>query len=545
MPGMHAQSRRTVIIAAGLIAAVLAAAGALALRLSGNEGVVLTGQSAYTEGVSGTWQRVNPLFASANAVDADLSRLVFSGLVRVGADGQVIADLAGLPQVSDDDRTYTFKLRKGLAWHDGQSLTSRDAAFTIRVLTDPDFAGDQTLAEGWRGATVETPDDLTFVVHLRQPSAPFLARSATVGIVPEHLLGGTPVRELRDAPFNASPIGSGPYRVDSLDSREARLAAYDQYHLGRPGVARLTLRFYTDDASATRALQSGDIRALFVRGTASAGQVSDLQHVKDTQVAEFQQSSQVILYLNTANTLFRDQNVRRALSIGIDRGAIVAQELNGAGTASSSPVAPRTWPYEKEYDVVTPNLTQARQLLESAGWQPSATTGILTRAGQEFRFTIRVDNDPVRFAIANDIARQLDTLGIRAAVASTTFTVLNIDYLVPRKYEAALATWDQGPDPDLYFGWHSSQLGSAGLNLANFEDPVTDELIAQGRTSNDLETRKDSYRQLQEIWQELVPGVIVAYPHAVYAHPDGLEHLSDGVLFDGASRFFDVQRWRQ
>lgn len=545
MPSTHAHSRRTVIIAASLVAAVLAAAGALALRLTGNEGVVLVNQPAYVEGVSGTWQRVNPLFGGANPVDADLSRLVFSGLVRIGADGSVQPDLADLPEVSDEDRTYTFRLRRNLQWHDGQPLTARDVAFTVRVLTSPDFAGDQTLAEGWRGAVVETPDDQTVVVRLRQASAPFLARSATVGILPEHLVGTVPVRELEDAPFNASPVGSGPYRVESLDSREGRLVAYERYHLGQPSITRLTLKFYTDDASATRALQSGDVRALFLRGSLSEGQLSDVQKVKDTAVAQFRQANQIVLYLNTQTTFFRDERVRRAISLTIDRDAIVQKELLGAGTASASPVTPGTWAYVEEYDGTVPNLSEARQLLEQAGWLPSPGTGILAREGREFRFTIRVDNDPVRFAIANDIARQLDTLGIRATVASTTFTVLNLDYLVPRKYEAALAIWDQGPDPDLYFGWHSSQQGAAGLNLANFEDPVVDELIAQGRTTNDREIRLDSYRQLQEVWQDLVPGIIVAYPHSVYAYPDGLKNLAEGVLYDGGSRFLDIQEWER
>jgi peptide/nickel transport system substrate-binding protein len=545
MPPSTAHPRRTVILAATFVVAVLAVAGAFALRLSGNQSVVLTGGSSYTEGVSGTWQRVNPLFATANEVDADLSQLVFSGLVRLAPDGRVIADLADVPQVSDEGRTYTFKLRKGLTWHDGQPVTSRDVEFTVRTLTSGDFSGDQSLAEGWRGAEVETPDDQTFIVHLKQPSAPFLARSATIGILPEHLLGGVAVRDMEDTPFNAAPVGTGPYKVESLDSREARLVANPNYHLGKPGVEQLTLRFYTDDASATRALQSGDVRGLLLRGSVSQGQLTDLQKVKDTKVDQFERSTQVLMYLNTTNTLFRDQRVRQAISLGLNRGEIVDKEFLGAATASVSPIAPQTWAYAKEYDTTDQNVSRARQLLQDAGWQASATNGILTREGQEFRFTIRVDNDPVRFAIASDIATQLSTLGIRASVASTTFTVLNLDYLVPRRYEAAIATWEQGPDPDPYFGWHSSQMGTAGLNLANFEDPVTDELIAKGRTSNDIEVRKDSYKQFQEIWQDLAPGIVIAYPHAVYAHADGLKNITTGVLFSGAMRFADVQKWRQ
>ncbi|MGE0600442.1 MAG: ABC transporter substrate-binding protein [Dehalococcoidia bacterium] len=545
MPGEHAQSRRTVILAIVLVVAVAAAAGALALRVSGNGGSVLSNQSSYTEGVPGTWQRVNPLFANANEVDADLSELIFSGLVRTGADGSVISDLASVPEISDEGRTYTFKLRDNLRWHDGEPVTSRDVLFTVRVVTDGDFSGDQTLAEGWRGADVEAPDERTFVVHLRQPSAPFLARSATMGILPEHLLGSVPVKDLKDAPFNAAPVGTGAYRVEALDSREARLVAYDRYHLGKPGIQRLVLRFYADDASAIRALQAGDVGGMFIANSPTQGQLSDLNSVKDTTTLQLQRSTQVLLYLNTSNTLFRDQRVRQAISFGVDRAEIVEKEFVGAATASSSPIAPQTWAYSPEYDATDQNLSQARVLLADAGWVPSPSTGILAKDGQEFRFTIRVDNDPIRFAIANDISEQLNTLGIRASVSSTTFTVLHLDYLVPRRYEAALAVWDQGPDPDPYFGWHSSQMGTAGLNLANFEDPVTDELISKGRQSTDIEVRKDSYRQFQEIWQELVPGIVLAYPHSAYAFPDALKNVSNGVLFASALRFADVQKWRR
>jgi ABC-type transport system substrate-binding protein len=72
-----------------------------------------------------------------------------------------------------------------------------------------------------------------------------------------------------------------------------------------------------------------------------------------------------------------------------------------------------------------------------------------------------------------------------------------------------------------------------------------DQLITEGRTSSDLEIRKDSYRQFQEVWQDLVPGVVIAYPHAVYAHSEAVKDISNVILFTSASRFTDVQKWRR
>ena len=154
MPQAGAHSRRTVILAASLAIAVAAAAGALALRALGDDGVVLVEGDSYTEGVAGTYQRVNPLYGTMNEVDAGLVALVYAGLVRLAPDGRVIGDMAELPEISADGREYTFRLRQNARWHDGEPVTSGDVAFTIRNITDPDYRGDPALAEGWLGVGV-------------------------------------------------------------------------------------------------------------------------------------------------------------------------------------------------------------------------------------------------------------------------------------------------------------------------------------------------------------------------------------------------------
>ena len=118
---------------------------------------MLGGQSTYIEGVAGTAQRVNPLFASSNEVDEDLVQLVFAGLLRVSPDGTLAPDLAALPDVSADGKTYTFHVRTDANWQDGAPITSRDVAFTVKALTDPGFRGDPALAEAWAGVDVQTP----------------------------------------------------------------------------------------------------------------------------------------------------------------------------------------------------------------------------------------------------------------------------------------------------------------------------------------------------------------------------------------------------
>jgi peptide/nickel transport system substrate-binding protein len=540
----RARSRLTFVIVSSVVVAMLAAGVALGLRVSGNDQVVLPREITYSEAVAGTWQRVNPLFVNANEVDADLSALVFSGLVRISKDGKVIPDLAvALPEVGEAGKTYTFRIRANARWHDGQPVTSRDVAYTVRLLQDPDF-DDATMAEGWNGVTVETPDNLTVIIRLRQASAPFLARSATVGILPEHLLGGKGAQALEADPFNARPVGSGPYRLESLDARSATLVANPSYHLGRPAINRIVLRFYPDEAQAIRAFVAGETDGIYLRGPRSRSELDEVRGVSGTTFGVATRPVLAILYLNNANAMFRDERVRRAVSLVLDRGALVETVYHGVGSATASPVVPGTWAHDATLDATAVNLTEARQLLREVGWVPHPTTGILAREGQEFRFTIRTDDAPDRVALAKAVARQLEPLGIRATVASTTFSVLRRDFLQERRYEAAVVMWDQGPDPDLYFGWHSSQLGAAGLNLANFEDAVMDELIARGRTSHDPEVRRDAYRQVQEVWQGIQPSVVLLATGAVVVRPGWLDEAEPGVFFTSASRFTDVHRWQ-
>ena len=540
-------SRVRLLAGAGVVVIAAAIAFGLWRATSGNDAstVPVAALPGYTEGLAGAWQRINPLFATTNDVDADLSSLVFSGLLRIGPDGQVGPDLAdALPDVADEGRTYTFHLRKGLTWQDGAPLTSSDVSFTVKKLVESDFRGDPALAESWVSVVVETPDPSTIVLRLRQPSAPFLARNATIGILPEHLLGSLTAAALFEAPYNTAPVGSGPYKIQTIDNRGAVLVANGRYHFGKPAIETMRIRFYSDYPSAVRAVASGELQGLVIQDPLTDAQQTELAKIKGIVVAPYERSAYLVLYLNNDQAaFFEDPHVRRAISLGIDRRAIVKAALEGGATASSSAVAPGNWAYRKEYDHTSPDIEAARKLLADAGWKLPPATGVLTREGQEFRFTIRTDNDQRRVAVAGEIARQLEQLGIRATVASTTFSVLRRDFLQTRTYEAAVAGWDQGADPDPYFGWHSSQLGAGGLNLANFQDVVVDELIGKARTTDDVVVRKDLYKQFQEKWDALTPSVVIAYPQAFYVHSDTIKGITPGILSASSQRFYDVQKW--
>ena len=502
-------------------------------------------RNVYTEGVVGAWQRINPLFAADNPADQDLSRLVFAGLLRVGEDGRLLPDLAPLPEVGEDGRTYTFRLHRALRWHDGAPVRSLDVAFTIEHILAPDFQGDPRLQEAWSGVEVRTPDLRTIVIRLPAQNAGFLARFATVGILPEHLLQGLDGAALFDAPFNARPVGAGPFRLDSITSLEATLSANPSYHLGRPHIDVFSVRFLPDFASAGHALEQGEIDGIFLRQDLSQAQLDSLDAIEGFAYEDLQRAVSLVLYLNNGQAAyFLDRRVRAAISLALDRQTLVESALLGLATASSSAIPPGTWAYAPSLDSPPSDAEAAVDLLAQAGWHRSPTKGVLVRQGSEFRLTIRTDNDPLHLALAREVARQLEPIGIRATVASTSFTVLHRDFLAPRTYDAALAGWDQGPDPDPYLAWHSSQVVHPGGNVANYGSIVIDALLERGRTTSNVLIRLDAYRQIQELWQREAPSVVLAYPRIRYVRSVAVTSPPFGVLFTPADRFLNVHLWR-
>ncbi|MDP3766754.1 MAG: ABC transporter substrate-binding protein [Dehalococcoidia bacterium] len=300
---------------------------------------------SYVEGVAGEPSVVNPLFAGFNEVDRDLTSLVFSGLVRLGPKGEVQPDLADEPVVTPDGLTYIFELHPGLTWHDRQPLEADDVAFTIAMIQDPEFQGDPVLAELFQDVQVEVQDVRTISMTLPQAFAPFLARGATVGILPEHLLGGLSASELGDAAFNEQPVGTGPFRLVDLAPTGAVLEPFEAYQLDPPFLQRLELRFYRDDAALLNALQEEEVDgALFRPGlgeAAIAGLDDDSRWVRRSLHA----TTYSLVYLNPQVPAFDNSLVRRALQHGLDRQALIDEVLDGQALLLDSPIARDLWAY--------------------------------------------------------------------------------------------------------------------------------------------------------------------------------------------------------
>jgi len=194
------------------VAMALAVIGVLGLAASGVqtffEEVPREG-GLYREAVVGAPQLINPLYAPANEVDTDISRLIFSGLLRYDEHGVLVPDVALSYEINEEQTEYTFLLRSDAIWHDGTPLTINDVLFTYGAIQDPVYASP--LRVSFQGVTIAALDDTRIQFVLEKPFAPFLG-SLTAGIIPEHIWANIDPRNARLSPFNLKPVGSGPFQ---------------------------------------------------------------------------------------------------------------------------------------------------------------------------------------------------------------------------------------------------------------------------------------------------------------------------------------------
>jgi peptide/nickel transport system substrate-binding protein len=313
-----------------LILGFVALAPAVGLLLLVLSTAPMTVSDTYVEAIADEPPLLNPVLAPYTQARQDVLPLVFAGLVRADAEGNVSPDLAERWTVSDDGREYLVALRPGLTWHDGEPLTAEDVAFTVRLIQAADHQGSQDLAELWRGVVVEVVDSATVRFRLPSPLASF-AEHLTLGLLPRHALEGVTASALPLHEFNRAPVGSGPYRVASLDPDQIALERYPDYHGVPPRLARIELRIFAERNAALDALLGGRVDGL---GDLRVEEVRRLETSPGVAIYSLPERAKVaLLTMNVQAPILDQPPVRQAIARAIDRDRLIEDALAGPGRA--------------------------------------------------------------------------------------------------------------------------------------------------------------------------------------------------------------------
>ena len=502
------------------------------------------------EAVVGRVATLNPVFAVSD-VEVDVSRLVHAGLTRIDADGHIAPSLASRWTISDDALLYTFELRQDARWHDGQPVSARDVVFTAGVASDPTIPTEKNpLAAAWALAEVIAIDDRTVQLRLDEPYSPLLDAS-TMGLLPEHILGGVPPAALpRHAFSTREPIGAGAWRVDipgGLSDLSIRLLRFDEHWDATertPYLDAIVLRTFATPEDAWEAL--GRREAQLMCGL-SAATVEGLG--EDVQEISAVRADYTLVFLNPSEVLFQDLVVRQALSLSIDRAALIAAPdvLGGFGVVAASPIAPGTWAHSKDVEPQRHDPAEAARILDDAGWIDSDDDGVRDRDGKSLRFVLDTYDEPLLRSLAERLQNGWTAIGVGMTIRAQPQPNM-VRALSDRAFEAALfrlsSRFAYSPDP--YPLWHGSQ-AIDGQNFAGYADPAADAVMVELRHAPPEEsaTRYAMYARFQRLFAEQVPALVLYHPAYTCAKVDptlGGVQLPSSVV-EPADRYATIGEW--
>lgn len=504
---------------------------------------------SYTEGLVGSFQRLNPLLDTYNAADRDIDRLIYSRLIRFDDRGNPSGDLAETWGISQDGTIYNFQLRSGVKWHDGQPLTTADVVFTIEMMKAGGDAVPEDLKTFWDTVEVVVLDETVMQFLLPEPFAPFLDY-LSFGVLPEHILGGMSFDEIVDAEFNLQPVGSGPYRVERLIVENSQiqgvvLQAYEGYYGQQPYIPSLIFRYYPDSASAFQAYQEGTVQGV--------SQIT--QDVLPAALAEADLSlytsrepelSMVLFNLKDAQASFlADKDVRRALYLGINRQAIIDRILQGQAILANGPIFPGTWAYYDGIEALTYEPDNSLTLLKKAGYILAEDGDVVRKKGDvALALTLIHPDSPLHTAIARQIADDWQKLGVSVTLEAMSYDQLLAERLTPRSYQAALVDLNlsRSPDPDPYPFWDQLQ-ATNGQNYSQWDNRFVSEYLEQARVTIDQAERARLYRNFQVIFSEELPSLPLFYPVTTYGISREVQGVRIGPLFDTSDRFNTQLEW--
>ena len=496
----------------------------------------------YAEAVEGPLNTLNPIFAQSSAEEA-VGELVFSRLLTYDSTGHLNYDLAEDMSLSEDQKTYTLRIRPDAQWSDGLSVRARDVVFTVNLLKNP---ATRSTLQGWDTVTVRAVDDRTVSFELPGVYAAFPHALRYLPILPEHLLRSVEPANLRESSFSTNPTGSGPFAfrlLQDINASDGRKVVYltqnDRYYGGAAKLDRMQLHVYANTDAIARALRTGEVNAASDLSVLAAQELN-----ANRFVAEYKPiNSGVYALLNTASGVLSDVKVRQALQVGTDTAAI--REALGR-------VVPELYlPFIKGQltgDVPGApayNTAEAARLLDEAGWRLDGATRI--KDGQPLTLSVVTTKNPDYEKVLEVLALQWRGLGVSVttSIVDPNDSSQNVarEVFQPRRYDVLLYRLTIGGDPDVYAYWHGSQ-ASDGLNFSNYKNSISDDALESARARTEGDLRNAKYLTFARQWLSDVPAIGLYQATAQYVHTPSVHAIpQDDVLVSEADRYNQVLYW--
>lgn len=500
----------------------------------------------YTEGIIGEPLYVNPILSQSNEVDSALSNLIFSSLLKYNEKANLVNDIAESYEISDDKKTYTFKIKQGILWHDGQELDANDIYFTIKLMQDSAFKS--SLRGNWEKIKPEVIDNYTIKFELEKPFVAFL-NNLTFGILPEHIFGEIPADKFLISDLNLKPIGSGPFvfsnfKKDDQDNIISyQLIANKKYYNQVPFLEKINFNFYSNDEELMTAFTNKEINGF---GFSSYEMLDKFQDRKDSNIKSLRMPRYFALFFNQIKSIpLADKNVRKALQYATNKQEIIEQVFYSQATEVSGPILNEFGDFHSnpEIEKINYDPEKAKEILEEAGWK-TGDDGIREKNDEKLSISIVTTTWIDLQQTAELLKNQWEPLGIKVEISNASISEFQQNFVRPRDYESLLFGQEYfGNEPDPYPFWHSNEKKDPGKNIAVYENKDVDKLLEETREIHDTDKRQGSYNKFEKIVIDDAPALFLYSPNYVYVINKKINGIETESIVRPPFRFSDTNEW--
>lgn len=503
-------------------------------------------KGVYTEGLINDKPTIlNPLFTDFSDSNREISGLIFSGLVKYDPRSKTFVDDLAHLTLSEDKKTYRFTLKDKVLWQDEEPLTIDDVYFTYHdLIQNPDFQNPIVRAN-FEGVEIKKVDDKNITFTLDKPNS-FFITNVNIGILPQHLLKDTPVKDLLSNSFNLKPIGSGAYKADTTletqnDGREKiTLTLFDSYYGPKPKIKMIHLVVFP--TAEQLAKEAGTLNII---PKASQEIVNQLNTGRFTWTP-YELPQYTAIFLNMDSAILKNDKVRLALQKAIDKQELLKLFQNK--TAIDTPLlelSQSDWIYKPSKDEANGALFDSGYKLDKTSKEPlrkdakgnTLKLKLLVRAYDEGSPLADETNKLVTFLV-----NSWKTIGIQVEPQFEDTNGFN-ERLKKRDYDLLLAGQSLGYNLDTFAFWHSSQASANGLNLSNYKSFAADSLIERIRNTFDNQTKEQLLKDLGGVISNDIPAIFLFRPQYLFGNDQKVKGIELKNLDYPSDRFAHMEEW--
>ncbi|EGQ3947167.1 ABC transporter substrate-binding protein [Staphylococcus pseudintermedius] len=467
--------------------------------------------------------------------DSNVIDFFNDSLIDVGDDLKIKPKILSWEKDKNDDLKYTFEVKKGIQWQDGNPFTINDWVFTLETLADPDYDGprysgvaviqgaeEKRNGQADRISGIKKIDDYTAEITFKEHKANNLLELWTSAPISEKVFKDIPVKDMaKSDAVRKNPIGIGPYKVKRIvDGESVELVKNKDYWRGEPNIDNINLRV-VEQTSMTQALENGDIDMATITAPI-AKEIKD-SGSENLQLLQAPSTSYAIVgfvlndYDKKAQKIgkerpkYQDKKLRQAMAYAINRKEWIDAFYYGYGKPLNGLIPSAHWSGAKEGDVkeYKYDVDKAKQLLDEGGYKDKDGDGFREDPqGKPFVVNLKhyAGSNPTFEPRTAALKGYWEKVGLKTKVEMEEFGKYSSDLEKSSKdMEVYFRTWQQGSDPDPSELYRSTALWNESRYNNPKADKILDEAVDTKVVGDDNDKRKEKYLEWQKIMAEDVP----------------------------------------